>query len=75
MERYKNISGNSGISAYKIKSDSIIIQFTDGAVYLYTYQSANPEMIEKMKELAVSGSGLNTYINKYVRKSYERKLS
>jgi hypothetical protein len=74
MEGYKNLGGDSGVSAYEIGDDSITVQFSTGEVYLYTYRSAGSAHIEKMKSLAVAGEGLNTYINKYVRKGYESKL-
>lgn len=74
MERYKNLDGDSGISAYKIDADSITVQFNTGVSYLYTYKSTGRDNIEKMKSLAVSGNGLNSFINKYVKKSYASKL-
>ena len=40
MERYKNLSGDSGVVAYQIKPDSIDVKFEDGWIYLYTYKSA-----------------------------------
>ena len=74
MERYKNLGGNSGVSAYEIGTESITVQFSTGAVYLYTYKSAGSSNIEKMKSLAVAGKELNSYINRYVKKDYESKL-
>jgi len=41
MERYQNIGGNSGVSAYAIGSDFIKVQFKDGSIYLYDYSSQN----------------------------------
>ncbi len=74
MEHYKNLSGNSGITAFEIGPKSITLEFADGGVYLYTYRSAGRERIEKMKELAMDGRGLNTYINDVFRKGYAEKL-
>jgi hypothetical protein len=74
MERYKNLGGDSGVSAYEIGDDSITVQFTSGAVYLYTYKGAGSSNIEKMKLLAAAGKGLNSYIKRYVNKGYESKL-
>lgn len=73
MYRYENKGGDSGIAAYETGSDFIRIKFSDGTVYLYTYNSAGRSSIERMKKLAQLGEGLNTYINKEVRKKYERK--
>ena len=73
MERYKNIGGDSGVAEYEIGPDFIRVKFKDGSVYLYTYASAGSQDIEQMKKLAVAGEGLNAFINRNVRKSYERK--
>ncbi len=69
-----NLGGDSGVVAYELGDDPITVKFGDGAVYLYTYQSAGSHNIEQMKELAVAGRGLNSFINKYVRKQYASKL-
>ena len=74
MERYKNRGGDSGIVAYEIGSDSIAVMFSDGSIYLYTYQSAGSANIEHMKRLAIAGEGLNSFISRCVKKSYARKL-
>jgi hypothetical protein len=73
MEHYKNVDGDSGVSAYEIGVDFIRIQFSTGAVYLYTYTSAGQANIEEMKVLAQRGDGLNSFINTTVRKLYARK--
>jgi hypothetical protein len=75
MERYKNIDGDSGVSAYEIGGDFIRVQFSTGATYLYTYTSAGQANIEQMKVLAQKGDGLNSFINTTVRKLYARKES
>jgi hypothetical protein len=73
MELYKNIDGDSGVSAYEIGADFIRVQFSNGATYLYTYSSAGSENIERMKILAREGNGLNSFINTRVRKLYDRR--
>ncbi|MBI5358207.1 hypothetical protein HZB69_01085 [Candidatus Amesbacteria bacterium] len=73
MNRYLNLGGDSNISAYELGSDYIKVQFNDGSVYLYTYSSAGQQDVNKMKELAIQGQGLNSFINKYVRKEYASK--
>lgn len=75
MKKYSNNGGDSGVSAYEIKNDGIIVQFSTGAKYLYTYTSAGTSNIEEMKKLALSGEGLNSYIMKYARTSYSSKLT
>ncbi len=74
MEHYKNLGGDSGVSAFEIGDDSIKVQFSDSSVYLYTNQSAGAQNIEQMKVLARQGEGLNSFINKRVRKAYASKL-
>ncbi len=73
MERYKDIDGDSGVTGYEYGADYIRVQFSTGAIYLYTYESAGSHNIERMKTLARSGDGLNAYINTNVRKMYARK--
>lgn len=74
MQRYRNLGGDSGVVVYEIDEDSIAVEFSDGSVYVYTYQNAGSNNIEQMKELAVAGRGLNSFINKHVRKKYDKKL-
>ena len=75
MEIYKNLGGGSNVRAYEITDDSITVQFNDGGTYLYNYDSAGREVIEKMKTLAEAGQGLNTFINLYAREAYSAKLA
>jgi hypothetical protein len=70
MKRYSDIDGDSGVVGYEIGDDFIKVQFSTGAIYLYTYQSAGVANIEHMKVLAQNGEGLNSFINKHVRKLY-----
>jgi len=74
MESYKNLGGDSNVIAYEIGTDYIKVQFGDGSIYLYTYESAGQSNIERMKSLAIEGEGLNSFIMKNVRKSYASKL-
>jgi hypothetical protein len=73
MERYKNLSGDSGIYAYEIEDTDITIQFKDGTSYLYTYTSAGEYDIEEMKRLAKAGKGLNGFIMDHVKHKYASK--
>lgn len=74
MERYMNLGGDSGVAAYEIGNDSIAVQFSDGAVYLYTSQSAGARNLAEMQRLAATGQGLNSFIRKVVRKGYAQRL-
>ena len=72
MTRYKNLSGRSGVTAYELGDDYIALQFHDGRVYIYDSDHPGQKHVEQMKKLAVSGSGLTTYLNKYVRDNFAR---
>lgn len=74
MDRYMNRGGDSGVVAYEIGDDSITVQFRDGAVYLYTSQSAGAAALAEMQRLARAGQGLNSYIGRVVRKGYAQRL-
>ena len=72
MERYRNSGGDSGVSAYEIGSDYIIVKFSGTArTYRYSYRKAGQNHVENLKRLAKSGSGLNSYINRYVKNLYD----
>lgn len=73
MEPYRNIAGGSGVKAYEIGPDYITIEFSDRAVYRYTYASAGQENVEHMKGLATSGQGLDEFLSTTLSKMYERK--
>ncbi len=61
------------MQAYESGADYITIEFSDGAVYRYSYTSAGQENVEHMKGLATAGQGLNTFLNTTLSKMYERK--
>lgn len=72
MERYRNSGGDSGVSSFEIGSDYILVQFFGTArTYRYSYRKAGQHHVENMKRLASSGSGLNSYINLYVKNLYD----
>jgi hypothetical protein len=71
MERYKDITGGSGVAAYEIGPDYINVQFKERPdVYGYTYARPGAAHVERMKALARRGHGLATYISKHVRERY-----
>jgi hypothetical protein len=63
MRPYGNLSGDSGVLAYELGPTFIRVQFRSGAPYVYTYESVGRENVERMKELAVAGRGLGTFIS------------
>jgi len=75
MILYRNLGGNSGVSAYESGVDYITVRFNDGGIYLYTHASTGVFDIEQMKSLAKRGQGLNSYIGRIVRKRYARKIA
>lgn len=74
MERYRNSGGNSGVSAYEIGTDYIIVVFIGKPkAYRYSYGGgAGSYHVENLKKLAKNGSGLNAYINKHVKNLYDK---
>ena len=74
FRRYKNLSGDSKVAYYEIQKDAMTIRFADSSVYRYTNQSADPENIRKMKDLALAGKGLGTFIDARVKHRYLRKV-
>jgi hypothetical protein len=73
MQRYRNLSGVSGVVAYEIADEAITVKFTDGGTYVYSYASAGRPNVEQMKLLARAGKGLSTFISQNVQKAYASK--
>lgn len=72
MERYLDLDGDSGVVGYEIGDTFIRVKFSGTAkIYTYSYRKAGEFHVEKMKVLAKSGNGLNSYIMKYAKKLYE----
>ena len=69
MERYRN--RDSGVKAYQIGLDYILVKFNSFKIYKYSYVKAGVHKVEKMKTLALRGRGLNSYINRYAKYSYD----
>lgn len=64
METYTDTDNDSNVKNYEIGSDFIIVEFKSGAetFYKYTEKKSGEEHVNKMKELAKCGDGLNAYI-------------
>ena len=69
MKAYKDLNGNSGITAYEIGENTfdgeyIKIEFVSGGVYIYTKERLGLVNFEIMKALAEAGAGLCGFISK-----------
>ena len=75
MERYRNLSGDSGVEAYEIGDDFVKVRFRPGVVYWYTKASVGAKHLVLLKRLAQRGQGLSTYISQHadVNGGYARK--
>jgi hypothetical protein len=74
VKRYRGADGPSGVVAYEAGEDWIKVKFVDGGIYLYDHATPGRDEVEAMKLLAASGRDLATFINKYVRERYAKKL-
>lgn len=70
MQRYKNLSRNSGVIAFENKATAIAVKFRDGTIYDYTYEVTGRKHVEHMKMLAKAGLGLSTYISRHIKGNY-----
>ena len=73
MQRYRNVQGDSGVTAYETGPDYIRVTFRHGATYDYDYATTGPFHVERMKVLAASGEGLASFISKFVKATYARR--
>ena len=60
----------TGVNAFDIGENYIIVEFKDGRIYLYNQLYPGKEHLEKMKNKAVKGDKLGTYINQNVRDNF-----
>ena len=73
-ERYKNLSGNSGVTHFEVGDDFVRVWFEDDEGYEYTHAKPGKRDVDEMKRLATVGLGLATYISQHVKKNFARKL-
>lgn len=74
MKTYKSSNVESQVKAYQIYKDAIKIKFTDGSIYLYTYEKSGHRAVETMKVLANDQHGLGTYITENTAREDADKL-
>ncbi|MHA8112151.1 hypothetical protein ACX122_03340 [Kosakonia cowanii] len=73
MPAYANNGGNSGVVSYETTANSITVEFKDGWKYVYDAVKPGAPTVAKMKELAQSGRGLNSFISSVVKKNFSSK--
>ena len=71
MRHYGAHTRKHGVFAFDIQPDAIDVEFTSGWVYRFSYEKTGALRVERMKQLAESGHGLSTFINRHVRNRYE----
>lgn len=74
MKRYGNLSGDSGVIAYEVRSAAIVVQFQAARSNEYTERSAGAAAVAAMQQLARSGRGLSTFIAQH-QPRYAHKFS
>ena len=75
MTPYRNLSGSSNVVSFEITEDSIHVVFKSGTHrnYLYNYVRPGQAMVDRMKNLAAQGAGLNSYISTTVKSNFAKK--
>lgn len=75
MPIYRDVDGDSGVESYEIGDDWIRVTFSKGQQRHYTYTDdvTGADNVKHMKQLAASGEGLNSFINKHVKRLYAHK--
>ncbi len=74
MPPYPSRSRNPGVIAFNLGENSIELEFRDGSRYLYNAARPGPESVATMRQLALAGAGLTTFVNQNVRDRYAAKL-
>jgi hypothetical protein len=74
MERYSNLGGDSNVTQFEIGPGSIVVEFGDGSRYLYDSMRPGAGDVAELQRLARAGQGLNSYIGRFIRKNFARKL-
>ena len=50
---------------YTLFRDRVILEFREGEIYTYSYDTAGEQAVEAMRSLARGGAGLNRFLNTY----------
>ena len=72
---YRGNNPGAGVNTVEILPHTIILEFADRTDrYLYDGDKPGLDHVSTMKNLALAGKGLTTYVNQYVRENYAAKL-
>jgi len=71
IEHYKNLRGDSSVVAYELGQGEITVQWW--LVVPLHKQRTGSANISEMQRLALAGRGLNSFIDRFVPKSYAQK--
>lgn len=74
MQRYSNLSGESGVIAFGIRDGAILVEFHDQSLYLYNTEKPGTAALAQLQKLANAGQGLNSYITRHIGKNYFDKI-
>ncbi|MGN6417912.1 MAG: hypothetical protein ACTHMC_10500 [Pseudobacter sp.] len=74
MEHYLNKSGTSPITRFKIEAQKVTVWYNDDTSYTYSYARAGQPIVDRIKELAIAGEGLATYISRQAKFLYDHKI-
>lgn len=73
MQLYADLNDDSGVSSYEIGDSYLKVCFnSDSVFYVYSHVSADKYHVEHMKNMAIVGKGLNSYIDQNVKHDYEQ---
>ena len=75
MQRYRNRNGSSGVIAFELGEELIDVKFVGGDIYRYSTRRPGARDLAHMKELALRGEGLSTFISRHIRTRFDSKLS
>ncbi len=75
LQRYGPASGNTGVEAFAILPEGLLVRFRSGEGYLYDRDQPGARHLARMTQLARQGHGLSTYISQNVQNRYRLKLT
>ncbi len=75
MQKYQNLSGKSSIESYELGNNRIIVQYKNGSAFLFNQSYSGTLDLNIMKDLAQTGKGLSTFIQRFVGNGYWSQLN